>query len=99
MRGGGDVCARFSNSLRYCSTLVTPLDGICCRLRHFRVEAIPEFEPEALLVHALAGAVQASHVMVAGRTLVRDGTIVDSVDGLYDRVRAIGTRLAGWRVR
>lgn len=64
-----------------------------------RIEAIPEFEPEALLVHALAGAVPASHVMVAGRTLVRDGTIVDSVDGLYDRVRAIGTRLAGWRVR
>lgn len=64
-----------------------------------RVEAIPEFEPEALLVHALAGAVQASHVMVAGRTLVRDRTIVDPVNDLYDRVRALGVRLAGWRVR
>lgn len=63
-----------------------------------RIEAIPEFEHEAFLIHARAGAVQASHVLAAGRTPFRDGTIVSPVDGLYDRVKALGARLAGWRV-
>ena len=62
-----------------------------------RLESIPAFEPEALLVHALAGAATASLVLVAGRPLVRDGQIVDKVDDLYERVEAIGQRLKAWR--
>jgi len=64
-----------------------------------RIEALTQFEPEAMLVHALAGAVQANVVLVAGRELVRDSRVVDAVEGLGERVAAIAERLQGWRTR
>jgi cytosine/adenosine deaminase-related metal-dependent hydrolase len=64
-----------------------------------RIEAIPEFDPAAMLVHALAGAVQATLVLVAGRELVRDGRIAATVEGLHERMVAVGQRLRNWSSR
>jgi cytosine/adenosine deaminase-related metal-dependent hydrolase len=62
-----------------------------------RIEATTVFEAEDMLVHALAGAVQARLVLVAGRERVRDGRVVGAVEGLADRMRTIARQLKGWR--
>ena len=62
-----------------------------------RLEALPGFDPTVSLVHALAGAVTAQLVLVAGIERVRDGRMVDADPDLRARFEQIGRRLAQWR--
>ena len=62
-----------------------------------RIEALPGFDPAVSLVHALAGAVTAQLVLVAGIERVRDGRMVDADPDLRARFEQIGRRLAEWR--
>ena len=62
-----------------------------------RLEALPGFDPTVSLVHALAGAVTAQLVLVAGIERVRDGRMVDADPDLRARFEQIGRRLAKWR--
>lgn len=60
--------------------------------------AVPCYDPAVTLVHALAGAITASMVLVAGVPLVRDGRIVNFDSGLSARVARLGERLQQWRL-
>ncbi len=62
-----------------------------------RIEAMPGYDPAVSLVHALAGAVTAHLVLVAGVERVRDGRVVDADPELAARVTHIGERLKQWR--
>ncbi|MEO7998776.1 MAG: amidohydrolase family protein, partial [Gemmatimonadaceae bacterium] len=64
-----------------------------------RIEALPGYDPEVSLVHALAGVVSAQLVLVAGVERVRDGRIVDGDPELAARIRLLGRRLESWRGR
>ena len=59
--------------------------------------ATPVHDPAVALVHVLAGKVTASLVTVAGRTLVRDGVVLHTDNGLSGRIAALGERLQQWR--
>ena len=62
-----------------------------------RIEALPGYDPAVSLVHALAGAVHAQLVLVAGIERVCGGQIVDADPDLASRFNAIGQRLREWR--
>ena len=62
-----------------------------------RTEAITGFDPSDMLVHALAGALTASNVLVAGEHRVRNGAVIHDDLELGQRVERIGSRLSAWR--
>jgi len=62
-----------------------------------RIEALPGYDPTVSMVHALAGAVTAQLVLVAGVARVRDGHIVEADPDLRLRFEQIGRRLDEWR--
>ncbi|MEP6834716.1 MAG: amidohydrolase family protein [Gemmatimonas sp.] len=64
-----------------------------------RIEALPSYDPVISLVHALAGAVTAQLVLVAGVERVRDGRVVDADETLTVRFTNIGSRLQQWRAQ
>jgi 5-methylthioadenosine/S-adenosylhomocysteine deaminase len=55
----------------------------------------PTHDPVAAAVLALAGT-PATFVAVAGRTLVRDGVLLDADPALPDRVQRAADRLGDW---
>lgn len=62
-----------------------------------RIEALPGYDPAVTLIHALAGAVTAKLVLVAGQERVRDGVVVDADPEIGARIRTLGERLQSWR--
>jgi cytosine/adenosine deaminase-related metal-dependent hydrolase len=62
-----------------------------------RIEALAGFNPVDTLVHALAGAVSATTVVVAGVERVTRGAIVSGDPLLASRFSALGARLREWR--
>ena len=62
-----------------------------------RKEAIGGFDPCDMLVHALAGALTASTVLVAGVERVKNGVVVHDDPELPGRLRHTATRLEAWR--
>lgn len=62
-----------------------------------RVEALPGYDPAVSLVHALAGAVTAQLVLVAGVERVVDGRVLHADSDLRVRFGRIGRRLDEWR--
>ncbi|MEP6765612.1 MAG: amidohydrolase family protein [Gemmatimonadaceae bacterium] len=61
-----------------------------------RVEAVTGFDPHDMIIHALAGSLSASTVIVAGEERVRNGAVIHNDAGLVNRVKAIGLRLNPW---
>lgn len=62
-----------------------------------RIEALPGYDPAVSLVHALAGAVSARLVLVAGVPRVREGKVVDADPALSQRIVQLGQKLQSWR--
>ncbi|MDQ6612103.1 MAG: amidohydrolase family protein [Gemmatimonadota bacterium] len=62
-----------------------------------RLEAVTSFDACDMLVHALAGALTASTVLVAGVERVRNGAVLHDDIELSARRRQLGARLQGWR--
>lgn len=55
------------------------------------------FDPAVSLVHVLGGSARAAMVVVAGKEKVNAGRVVGAVDGLWERVRAVGEKLTQWK--
>jgi 5-methylthioadenosine/S-adenosylhomocysteine deaminase len=65
-------------------------------LAAFRINrAGPTFDPVTAAVFSISGA-NTQFVSVAGRVLLRDGELVDTRDGLADRMQTLGDSLAAW---
>ena len=62
-----------------------------------RIESVTGFDPHDMLIHALAGSLLASTVLVAGQERVRNGVVIHDDASLTERVKTIGTRLNAWR--
>ena len=65
-------------------------------LAAFAIEpAVPIQDPVAALVFSISGA-RARFVTVAGRVLIRDGSVVSPRQGLAERMQTLGDALASW---